>query len=192
MMQIETIIVPDHITPEEYLQEEYPASLYNQLGAGMYATVFQHYGIKDEVVKISHGHDSGYRSWVEVITLLGENNPYLPRIFEVKLFKWDDKSPNYTSWCTPGETHQDRFVVRMEKLDRIQYDYRNRHAINFGEYIESLAFDDKAIKKMKKQSRKDLLMLLRICKENYGGTFDLHWGNYMMRNGQVVITDPFS
>lgn len=201
MIEHSTVIVPECEYPDKFVDELYPEPTYTMIGTGCYAKVLLDTERPTEVLKVVSGGDNGYLSWLEIIQQLGNNNPYLPRIYDITCYRWDADHDGYNPiWgrarTTPGLGPGDRWVIRMERLNKVQVGKRSewkRHATMYGYKLEDIVRRRRPIPDMRNKDREEMLYMLRICYEGNRTGFDLHDANYMIRKGgQVVITDPFA
>lgn len=155
------------------------------IGSGVYGTV---YGNKDKdwVYKVGDLNDNdGYLSYIKQLSKQKKHNPFTPEIYGVRFYI----GPRFSG-----------FVVAMERLkpmpqrgrgkvwalvDFIEAD--NRRSDHFGPLRElgvKIEFPD--------HLEEAVTLLRRAKKQSKWANWDLHMGNFMMREKQLVITDPLA
>lgn len=189
-----------HIHPSDSPDEhaKYHARGCTQIDNGLYGRVYDDRGA-DQIIKVYSGCDAGYTAYLEVMSELSINNPHLPKIHHVVMYK------------NGGEPQQNASVVYMEKLKpgkiRTEFDddgcrkgpptWHERvvsrvktiaWAMNSGEEFPHL-----------NSKHRDLFALLCLARERgqqvapeHGVNWDLHTGNIMWRGSTWVVTDPLS
>lgn len=159
---------------------------YRELGSGLYGTV---YGCKDRdvVYKIGEvGTNDGYLAYISAMSELKQHNPFLPKIYGVRFIK-DKRGREY-------------FVVAMERLTALR-----AHEYDCAEFLKEMTIYGSdtvvgsAAKKIgiKVNVPKELVQAIKVvrrAKELAGRSvyWDMHYGNFMMRGKQIVITDPLA
>lgn len=196
-------LITTHIVPQGPTDESFEGPAFKQamkfaegmekIGKpGLYATA---YSSEDTpfVLKIGRMSDCGYLSYLGVIQELGIDNPYLPRILDVKLFKYEldsDESP-FKSF----------FVVKMEKLARGEFEHAwsEDGDTSFAQQCRNVR--NLAARKVSSDELDPILeeaiTVLHLAHEQALKTkehisFDLHCGNFLLRGDQLVITDPLA
>lgn len=187
MFPIEYVIVPagteiqDCRSPAMGLIE----SGMDLIGDGLYSRVYSS-DKHDFVIKVTKGIDKGYWHFINAVRMLGEGNPYLPRIHKVVAFKengFDNilcyatfmeklkPTKKRTSWADAG-TSGDMAAKAV------------RNAVSNAKHC-----NDWPVRK----DKRDLIALLLIARDQYDASwFDFHQGNVMLRGRQLVITDPIA
>lgn len=165
---------------------------WNQIGQGIQADVFHHVPTNKviKLVSISGSSDPTYQFLR--IALKHQNNPYFPRIYNIK--KYGKEYPH--------------LVVTLEKLHTMSDNDRDKYMKIVGsEYIPGERYTDlrSRVRKLwldpqyRKQifdratdsNLKNALRLLEPLFKHY--TPDMHFNNVMVRhNGQLVFIDPTS
>ena len=185
---------------EAYLQRAGIEGFYNRIGSGSFGTVYSN--DSDTVVKITHGQDRAYFAYLKMIHDLGFENPYIPKIKEVILFRVKD-----TEYTIYPELSHVRMMVQMERLQESfkNYDYRRVAAANIAKMLTKFVcpkWDDEKDEYSDqppmecdelRQEHQDLIALLRLMHETYPTiTYDIRTSNIMVRGRQLVVTDPVS
>lgn len=162
------------------------------LGSGAYGKVYSASGM-DRVFKIGEVEENaGYLAFVRQVIKDKTNNPLLPKIYSVKIFASDG--------CK-------YFVVEMERLSSMKKLQKNaaiafRDMLNvYGESSPMFSDGHKAlgIQVHIPESISNAMSLLRRAYSNANRNtcydsveWDLHFGNFMRRGNQLVITDPLA
>lgn len=187
-----------HIHPEDCPREHamYHAHGCSQIDNGLYGKVFDKGA--DRIIKVFDGYDAGYIAYLEVISELGINNPHLPKIDHVVLYKNGDDVYSHTG------------VVYMEKLSKGKV----REIGEDGCRVGPMTWHEKVVAKFKMMAwamnrgehfthlnskHQDLLALLSLARERAqkaapenNPDWDLHTENIMWRGSTWVVTDPLS
>lgn len=189
-----------HIHPDDSPREHamYHARGCQQIDNGLYGRVFDDKSA-NQIIKVFSGHDAGYNAYLEVMSRLDIDNPHLPKIHHVVMYKNGD------------DVYQNCSVVYMEKLTkgkvRTEFDDNGCQkgpmtwherivsrvkliawAMNGGEQFPHL-----------NAKHQELFALLCLARERgqqiapeHGVEWDLHTGNIMWRGSTWVVTDPLS
>jgi hypothetical protein len=164
---------------------------FRYIGSGSYGEV---YGAEDSnvVYKIGDANNNvGYLGYIKVLAKQKTHNPYTPKVYGVR----------FINGC--GTSHV--FVVAMERLKPLP---RNLHGVPdfFAEHLtrtgDGLSPTDKALG-LTQGIPKPLRSALTIIRSAYTNAnkgahwsnsvdWDLHNGNFMMRDNQVVCIDPLA
>ena len=159
---------------------------WRHIGSGVYGTV---YGCKDKdwVYKVGDLSDNdGYLSYLTQLSNLKEHNPFTPKIYGVRF---------YVGKYFSG------FVVAMERLKPIPQRGRGK-VWALSDFIEGNGSSDlKRVNDLSelgvkvefpKPLEEVIGLLRRAKKQSKWASWDLHMGNFMMRDRQLVITDPLA
>lgn len=171
------------------------------LGAGCYATVYQHPLYQDKVIKILKYRDRGYTAFVRAIMRFqdkGKPCPWLPHIYEATMFH---------VYNPLAENRRASTGILVVVLDRLVGDTVGRLTEEQREVIASLhssriwnidSLTDRfeylaTCSKMKRQLKR-AQKAITWAMHKVGASCDLHWGNIMFspKTGQLVITDPLA
>lgn len=155
------------------------------MDSGAYGSV---YGAKGSnvVYKIGNADDNeGYLAFIKVLAKQKTQNPFLPKVYGLRFIK-DNEGDHY-------------FVVAMERLKELPrgmghvcdwFEDELRGSSSGGGTAEKML----GVKKSMPKPLKEALDVLRKAYKE-GGSYvdwDLHRGNFMMRNKQIVVTDPLA
>jgi len=150
-----------------------------RLGGGLFSSVYQHPTLPNVAVKMIVRNDPKYIEYAQKCT--GLDNPWLPKIYGIE----------YAKVLKRGREITVAFVF-LERLKRASRKERINTALKLGAsketnagngYLECLNW--KALQRSKDKNVSEAAKLLCDI-----GMNDLHEGNVMMRDGQLVITDP--
>ena len=181
MFNIERIKVKRHgYDAAEQLVKDQPGQ-WDCIGSGVYGTVYGCKG-KDWVYKVSKvSCNKPYLSYIKQLSKLTAHNPYTPEIYGVRIYEGDD--------------NDDGFVVAMERLSSLNGAGRTR-AWAFKDFMEDTSMSkDFAVLGIRLDvppSIAELTKVLKAAKKQSRGGWDLHMGNFMMREKQLVVTDPLA
>lgn len=162
-----------------------------KLGNGCFATAYA--SGHDQVVKVGVGNDWGYMSFLEVMSQQHTQNPWLPRIHWVRVFM-----------SSTGRESDNRIVTCMERLERPwseggrMVDENNKYNPLWQEYVNICGEIDDHMHSAKdetawidrNQELSAALQVVRQAMRACNRTTDMHYGNFMVRGRQLVITDP--
>lgn len=181
-MKIKKTPLPDFLAPKgtyEEFQTKMENNGYRVIGSGLFATVWGKKGDNSHVIKVAVD-DPGYEEYLQYV-LANQENPYFPRVFDVKRFE-DVR----TSWGKNNLT-----VVSMELLQAGQRKTKQAFGLQItralNPYDAKLA--ERAKAKFKTKHEKQLLAVMNRMRESRSW-LDLHDGNIMYRDKQLVIIDP--
>ena len=168
-----------------------------KLGGGAFSRVFQHPHYGNVVVKVYTDKDTVYKRYVSWC-LKHQNNPYVPKIIEQVKYQSPETKEKYNivfmQKMTPIKTVQKliSLLVKALKLDtKAAEDLPFMQA--FGLEAEKASEEDfDLIDKYVKLGRtdKDFAEVWNHIRTYGKDKFDLHYGNVMLRDGQLVLTDP--
>lgn len=183
------------------------------LGHGAYATAVANTKDSNRVMKISRGtdnlNDDPYYSYLSSIAAYPEmeNNPFIPRVFQVKVYETTDKAHKYFYIVTMERLYELRSLNEQELIRMILSLTKAKMTVRFKAALGGTPAPDI----LKQQSHGELLEILvdKIRKqkiidpqlqaamklaENTGFDFDITAHNIMVRktiNGpQLVLADP--
>ncbi len=180
----------EHIEVDESMSAETAAhklvkeqGKYKTIGSGSYAMV---YGAKNSPIVYKVGdaeEDEGYMSYLKVLSKQKKQNPFAPVIYGVRI---------YTDY--DGRSY---FVVAMERLKPVKGHIRD--VIQF--FQDTL--DDSDIYDINgsipllgitvpKPLQEMTHLLDRAGQSCRHASYDFHCGNFMMRDKQLVVTDPLA
>lgn len=195
MKKIKRKKLPNYLEPQgtytEFL-DKLTSDGYGYVGDGLFSTVYA----KDDthVIKVAHG-DKGYEVYLSYV-LANQENPYFPRVFDVKRFKNVNRS-----WGKGDVT-----VVSMERLEEGPEEKRQQK-VAIGAFIKKSTVSDKVSSwrrslwgdeklamenhpvHLRGKHAKQMLDVMRELSDSRDG-LDLHDGNIMYRGNQPVIIDP--
>ena len=141
---------------------------YQELGSGLYSVVYGKPGV-DKVIKIG-GHQGGgmdeYLHYIMWAISRGYAGKQAPKVYSFKLYR-DERGGYY-------------YVVILERLSS-DYDSYLRHQITDG--TGHFRYDEKNIPAEWQEFAKEFT-------EEFPHANDMHEGNWMGRNGELVLTDP--
>jgi len=173
-----------------------------KIGEGLHGEVYS----SDQtpyVVKTFFGNDLGYLSWIQTIAELGQNNPHVPKIMKVILYRLPDYRYDFI-YKKPGKTSMDTYVVYMEKLDDRpcrantggewgRYS-RDRYASTIDVLMRKIRLDPKNFDwNTLRPVHRDLCVMMLLAAEKAGlEWFDLHSANVMARGRRFVVIDPLA
>lgn len=166
-----------------------------KLGGGAFSQVFQHPHYGNVVVKVYTDKDTVYKKYV-TWCLSHQNNPYVPKIVEQVKYKSPDTGEKYNivflQKMTPVKTTQKLISLLVKAL---QLDTKAAEDLPFMTAfgLEGKTKQDfKLIEKYVKLGRadKDFVQVWNHIRTYGPEKFDLHHGNVMLRDGQLVLTDP--
>lgn len=157
---------------------------FRRLGSGAYGVV---YGSKKSniVYKVGEVSDNdGYIAFIKTLAKQKTHNPYLPRVYGVRFIK-DKRGDEY-------------FVVAMERLQELPGRLEDAADMLRDLLEEEKGIEDAAAKQLgiKMTVPKELKAAIKILKQAYKeasktyADWDLHFGNFMVRGRQIVVTDP--
>lgn len=186
--------LPPFLKPSGSL-EDYKKKLqamgYKQIGDGFESTVWA----KDDthVLKLVDAN-SAYADYLEMV-LANQENPYFPRVFDVKRFK-DVK------WGRGTNSFTDYMVVSMERLGELPEfvdlfagpDAGRKFLTRLQKAVGSTEWGkvpiDKAVRKTFKNKEEKMLLFAMDELKKQHNDLDLHRGNIMLRGNQPVVIDP--
>lgn len=194
--EIETKYIHHEDCPREHAN--YHARGCKEIGGGMYAKVYDDPGA-GQVIKVFNAWDIGYRCYLEVMSELDIDNPHLPKIHHVVMYKNGE------------DVHKNACVVYMERLTegkiRTEFD-------NDGCRLGPMTWHERVVKRVRmiawatdskeefpelNLKHRDLFAILQLARERaqaidpgHNANWDLHTGNIMWRGSTWVVTDPLS
>lgn len=160
------------------------------LGGGSFAIVFEHPDVKNYVVKVAniYGLDDPTLEFLEQ-AIKNRNNVYFPKFHSITLHQ----TSRYDAGCGYA-------VIVMERLQ--DYHPLNKDGSVFEEYerfnvCNRLLYDCGVIKSSNSKfvptqpkHYKKTVNVLRHLFDKFVGSEDLHPGNVMWRDSQLVVIDP--
>lgn len=164
-----------------------------ELGAGAYATVYQHPKYKTVAVKVSEegNHILKYIEWA----LQHQDNPYVPKVYGVRRFVnrgnneyfvlFLEKLKDYsrlrnTTKASILRRHVGDFMDQQDKIEDFFWEIPTKHIIT-------------RLRKMKSPSPQVAYLLQALEFFHRRRAYDLHDGNVMLRGKyQIVFTDPLT
>lgn len=185
--KVKRVPLPDFLEPtgtmaefEERLHKEG----YRRIGHGLFSEVYGKRGDKSHVIKVARG-DTAYDDYLSVV-MAHQENPYFPRVFDVKRFK------------ISGLFYEDNVsVISMERLEK--GGRKGKYKNSLGGHIKSMTGEHawnaqkRAMKDLpiefKGRHAKQMLAVMKDMHKHHGW-LDLHKGNIMFRGEQPVIIDP--
>lgn len=186
MFEIENIKIDRRDDPCDYIMRMIDdQGKFNMIGSGCYATV---YGSKKSDVVYKVGEvcvNSPYLSYVKALRTCRVANPYLPKIHGVRI---------YSNGCK----REDYFVVAIEKLKPLSRKLYNMpylfERLIYGNLLNDVSDADTSslgiTVVIPKHIRHAIKLLHLARKSAKHSSFDIHDGNFMLRDKQIVITDP--
>lgn len=161
----------------------------HRIGGGVYAQAFSN-DATPFVVKIGQMADHGYLSYLEVISELGIENPYLPRIIDVTFYKQKGAEFEYLNY----------YVVRMEKLVKGDFHYAwsteggtvFEHQCRFIRVIADVGLPPWPIDPQMIEAVTIVHLAYERASTKKLPNYDLHCQNFLLRGDQLVITDPIA
>lgn len=166
------------------------------VGSGANANVYSASNL-DYVVKVFVANDNGYCSWLNTVLELGNNNPYLPRIFKIIHLR-----STIPTRYPLGYSFADKFIIYMEQLKTMtqsvvsprqartvekcsrKFRWLLGHAVVAGK-------NNKLDWSTFRPVHQDLIILLLIAYTSHeDNCMDLGLGNVMRRGNRVVVIDP--
>ena len=168
-----------------------------KLGGGAFSQVFQHPHYGNVVVKVYIDKDTVYKRYV-AWCMKHQSNPYVPKIVEQISYKSPETKEKYNivfmQKMAPIRTVQKliSLLVKALNLDTKAAEDLPFMAA-FGQEAEKASEDDfELIDKHVKLGRadKDFTQVWNHIRTYGKDKFDLHYGNVMLRDGQLVLTDP--
>lgn len=189
-----------HIHPDDSPNEHamYHVRGCQQIDNGLYGRVFDDKSA-NQIIKIFGGQDAGYNAYLEVMSQLDIDNPHLPKIHHVVMYKNGD------------DVYQNCSVVYMEKLTKGKV---RTEVDNIGYRIGPMTWHERIVDRVKliawamnggeqfphlNFKHQELFALLCLARERAKQTdpdncidWDLHTGNIMWRGSTWVVTDPLS
>lgn len=145
-----------------------------ELDFGAYAYIFKHPTDKDKIVKVFPGEQDRYHLYLKWC-LKNQENKFVPKIYEYHEFMLEDRF--------------EIGVVFLEKLKSMSSaKYKNFHSSNLLA-IENKKYVDAKFFRPSKTLDKDFRAVLRFL-WSAPAEFDFHDGNFMLRDEQIVVTDP--
>jgi hypothetical protein len=196
-MRVNELVKSKQILTEESLKSYFERLIskhkIQKLGGGAFSKVFQHPLYGNVVVKVYTNKDAVYKKYVKWC-LKNQHNPYVPRIIE---------QVKYTS----PETGDKYNIIFLEKMQPISSGVKlisllikalglDRRSVNDSRIIYFMgrnAFTAKpVIDRCVKDGRGDkyFRQIWEHIRSYGADKFDLHHGNAMLRDGQLVLTDP--
>lgn len=166
-----------------------------KLGGGAYSQVFQHPHYGNVVVKVYTDRDTVFKKYA-AWCMKHQSNPYVPKIIEQVKYKSPETGEKYNiifiQKMSPIKT-SGKLVSLLVKA--LQLDTKSAEDLPFmmafgetGKEQEDFKMIDKSIKSGK--GDKDFREVWAHIRTYGPGKFDLHPGNVMLRDGQLVLTDP--
>lgn len=165
------------------------------LGGGAFSQVFQHPHYGNVVVKVYTDKDTVYKKYVSWC-LRHQGNPYVPKIIEQVKYKSPDTGDKYNivflQKMTPIKTVQKLITLLVKALNlntKAAEDLPFMTAFGQqGREAQDFRLIDKYVKKGR--ADKDFTEVWNHIRTYGADKFDLHPGNVMLRDGQLVLTDP--
>jgi len=141
---------------------------------GFFSTVYEG-PIPNTVVKVGRTNDDGWLFWAAYVMALQNPEPWIPRILALHIDEWANSFQAILEALTPTQCH-DRPSCCGEFPGVISgvRDMQNVPAV------------------VASSVRMHLEAIQRITNEAKPFFFDAHLHNWMMRDDQIVLTDPFS
>lgn len=168
-----------------------------KLGGGAFSQVFQHPHYGNVVVKVYTDKDTVYKRYASWC-LKHQNNPYVPKIIEQVKYQSPETKEKYNivfmQKMTPIKTVQKLISLLVKALNlntKAAEDLPFMQAFGLeAEKASEEDFDliDKYVKL--RRTDKDFAEVWNHIRTYGKDKFDLHYGNVMLRDGQLVLTDP--
>jgi hypothetical protein len=166
-----------------------------KLGGGAFSQVFQHPHYGNVVVKVYTDRDVIYKKYA-AWCMKHQHNPYVPKIIEQTKYKSPETGEKYNiifiQKMTPIKT-SGKLVSLLVKA--LELDTKAAEDLPFmtafgqlGKEKEDFRLIDKYVKMGR--GDKDFKEIWAHIKTYGANRFDLHPGNVMLRDGQLVLTDP--
>jgi hypothetical protein len=166
-----------------------------KLGGGAFSQVFQHPHYGNVVVKVYTDKDAVYKKYVSWC-MKHQSNPYVPKIIEQVTYKSPETKEKYNiiflQKMTPIKTVQKliSLLVKALKLNTAAAEdlpFMTAFGLE-GKEKDDFKLIDKYVRKG--QADKDFTEVWNHIRTYGPDKFDLHFGNVMLRDGQLVLTDP--
>lgn len=188
-MKIKTVKVERaHKAAKAFIKEK---GATRHIGSGCYGSVYGGTGL-NVVYKVGDVDiNAGYLSFIRQVIKQDSHNPFTPKVFSVTIF--DDCEERY-------------FVVEMEKLKsmkRSQYPAARKIADMMYNHSDLKVDRGLAALGIKIHIPEEIRELTKMLKRAYKNAnrniewcdaidWDMHMGNFMQRDGQIVVTDPLA
>ena len=152
---------------------------FRKLDSGAFSSVYGNNTSK-RVYKLG-SDDTGYLSYLKILSRRRKHNPFTPKIYSVVVFVDDEE--------------EECFVVEMEKLTPLARRQRRKLVSWFellfgkGDWFDVMETLNIKFPPLLKQAVK----LVKIAANVRGSVYDIHDGNFMLRGKkQLVLTDPLA
>lgn len=155
---------------------------FKQIGSGVFGRVFGSRINKKIVYKIGEAStNTGYISYLKELSKQKKHNPFTPKIHAVRFVS--------------GKGDTSAFIVCMERLRELPYDGEEA-----ADTLVDLIMGEKkkqdtynlGIRMVLPSEIKSLVRMVRKAERVSEATLDLHYGNFMVRGRQIVVTDPLA
>lgn len=192
-------LLPKEPLAEESLSKYLTRLVQNQgikkLGGGAFSQVFQHPEFSNVVVKVYTEKDTVYKRYVSWC-LKNQSNQYVPKIIEQTKYKSPETGEKYNivfmQKMTPIKTTGKLISLLVKALNLNTAAAEDLPFMSaFGEEgREQHDFEliDKYVRRG--NADKDFTKAWAHIASYGPSKFDLHYGNVMLRDGQLVLTDP--
>lgn len=184
-MKIKRAKLPDRLQPTGNLDQFHDrlrTDGYKIIGNGLYAEVWAKDNDDSHVIKVARD-DVGYDEYLSYV-LANQENPYFPRVFDVKRFKG---VKNVWSGGDITVVSMERLTKGGKKAKKQLSKRLHRGAKDATWYTEE---QKKAARAMFKTKHEKQLLEVMTALSKTRGWLDLHDGNIMHRGNQLVVIDP--
>lgn len=187
--------------PEDFVREYTQAHNLKFLDSGAFGSVYTYRGsqhrrrvVKAIILQTKDADDDGYLAYFKQVILKQQDNPFVPRIYNVEVYKvTDELGSEHLVYFIEMERLRRAKAPTLKRLLKKVFPYNDGGrgqfdpVLDYDDLIEAVAASRN--KHFRRLSRHLLRLIDRF--EN-----DLHLGNVMLRRKgrghQLVITDPIS
>lgn len=193
------------MTCNEYYKQLRTVAKFHDSGA--FADVYRHKTNKDSVIKVGKLYYTpqrdGYLQFVQSCLNLkatsgGKDNPYLPKFYDVRIFKYDNTAKKREYQNQGISNGWGFYTVIMERLQRFPYQHADTFESEIQKAIESVSEDSKQrsvtkqlVSVTESHVKETFVPVAKMLNDLFGDyDEDLHEGNFMLRGNHPVIIDP--
>ena len=167
------------LTREEFI-DQLTADGYVLIGSGLYSAVYAQHG-GTTVIKVGSTIHDPWLNWAESILRSEQDNPWLPDVKEVSVYR-----------KTRKHTKAAFYVAHMERLCPISYDDQNKYYSHLSHIRNTCVYEDVSNVSVISEMFGDMVKLVKATLNQCDGRYDFHFGNIMLRGQQIVVTDPIA
>lgn len=158
---------------------------FKQIGSGAFGRVFGSKG-HPVVFKIAeYDSEDGYVAWVKELQRCKKQNPLVPVIYGMWIYQ--NANDNYNPYYVVAMERLTSGYRRAGFLDAVDW-FANKAESNIDR--EDPVAKYFGVERLPNPIIEVIAMIHRAMRRDPWLEYDLHYGNFMMRQGQIVVTDP--